>query len=106
MSFDVLGFLGKSHISGIIDLYVVARISSIFHLFFFLFFFPFFSRFNFSCFSFFFFSICFQWFGNGAFEGEPHFHVVHFSFFHFSQCLTLDVSSVVGAPWRCGVLTT
>ena len=32
-----------------------------------------------------------------------------FSFFHFShlyQGLTLDVSSVVGVPWRCFVLTT
>ena len=25
---------------------------------------------------------------------------------HQYQSLTVDVSSVVGAPWRCGVLTT
>ena len=25
---------------------------------------------------------------------------------HLYQSFTLDVSSVVGAPWRCGVLTT
>ena len=29
-----------------------------------------------------------------------------FLFQHLSQGLTKDVSSVVGAPWRCGVLTT
>ena len=27
-------------------------------------------------------------------------------FQHLYWCLTKDVSSVVGAPWRCGVLTT
>ena len=25
---------------------------------------------------------------------------------HWSESLTFDVSSVVGAPWRCGVMTT
>ena len=29
-----------------------------------------------------------------------------FSLFTCSSCLTTDVSSVVVAPWRCGVLTT
>ena len=29
-----------------------------------------------------------------------------FHCWHWHQTLTVDVSSVVGAPWRCGVLTT
>ena len=65
--------------------------------------------------------------GSGPFEGLPRFHVFHlsFSFFlfpsfekcffiflsnicrcwHEYQILTFDVSSIVGAPWRCAVLT-
>ena len=42
------------------------------------------------------------------------FYFFHFLFFIFSEekvssfllCQSLTVSSVVGAPWRCGVLTT
>ena len=34
-----------------------------------------------------------------------HFSIL-FMFPFFSQSLTLEVSSVVGAPWRCGVVTT
>ena len=30
----------------------------------------------------------------------------YFYCWHKYQSLTVDVSSVVGAPWRCGVLTT
>ena len=70
---------------------------------------------------------------NGPFEGDPHFHVFHVSFFislflflkkkqvsgwlcflvflsnmflcwRLYQSLTVDVFSVVGAPRRCGVV--
>ena len=60
---------------------------------------------------------------NGPFEGDPAvmFFISLVSFFllccffelfsyfciwHKCQSLTLDVPSVVSAPWRCGVLTT
>ena len=65
---------------------------------------------------------------NGSFEGDPVF-MFFISLFHFfleknvvfyifvflsnifhcwhqSQSSTMNVSSIVGAPWRCGVLTT
>ena len=33
-------------------------------------------------------------------------YIYIFHCWHQFQSLTVDVSSVVGAPWRCGVLTT
>ena len=47
----------------------------------------------------------------GPFEGDPAFIVfLHFDIFHVFLHLfegsTKDVSSVVGAPSRCGVFTT
>ena len=72
-----------------------------------------------------------QWVRNGPFEGDPAFTCFHFStFFPFVVSSSKNVSSfslfilflpsiflvgisielylvdVVGAPWRCGVLTT
>ena len=45
---------------------------------------------------------------NGPFEGDPVFLFFSnmFHCWHQFQSLTVDVSSIVGAPWRCGVLTT
>ena len=69
------------------------------------------------CFSFFFFFFRLGGVKNGAFEGDPAFSVSSFFFFlvflsnmfrcwQKSQSFTKDVSSVVGAPRRCGVMTT
>ena len=32
--------------------------------------------------------------------------IFHSNLFHYQHYLVRDVSSLVGAPWRCGVLTT
>ena len=66
----------------------------------------------FFCYSFYFFSFCsfFHVFPFSLGFLYSLFQFLFFSFKHVSlhqyQSLTVDVSSVIGAPWRCGVLTT
>ena len=96
-------------------------LSCFFLLFFFIFsFFPFFLffsfiffhflSFSFSWICFFSFSFSFSLFLNFSFLIFFLFFIcfslIVFLLLHLYQGLTKDVSSVVGAPWRCGVLTT
>ena len=56
-----------------------------------------------SCFSFFFFLTENVYSFSFHFISFKHMFIAGISIYH---SLTVDVSSVVGAPWRCGVLTT